>query len=167
MLLRPFLTSILSTTCCLDTCPSQVNTVQSFSVIVPQPFKLIHNNVFLGALDHWQYPSDSQCGRKFSNEPYIGTPFTQDFTIDEDGNAIVSWSCAGVGVSSPRSMSNLKSFLVFSVDLLSRGGHLKLSNTPLSISLFGKKICMGQHFGMDAIIFVSFILRTTGTCMMG
>ena len=35
-------------------------------------------------------------------------------------------------------MLNLKSFLVFSVDLLSRGGHLKLLNTPLSDSVFGK-----------------------------
>ena len=35
-------------------------------------------------------------------------------------------------------MLNLKSFPVFSVDLLSRGGHLKLSNTPLSVSVFGK-----------------------------
>ena len=35
-------------------------------------------------------------------------------------------------------MLNLKSFLVFSVDLLSRGGNLKLSNTPQSIFLFGK-----------------------------
>lgn len=90
ILLCPFLTSILTTTCCLDTCPSQVNTVQSFSVIVPQPFKSIHNNVFLDALDHWQYPSDSQCGRKFSNEPSVGTPFTENFTVDEDGNAIMS-----------------------------------------------------------------------------
>ena len=79
MLLRPFLTSITTTTCCLDTCPLQVNTVQSFSVIVPQPSKSIHNNVFVDALDR----------------------------------------------------------------------------------------CMGQHFGMEATIFVSFTLRTTGTCMMG
>ena len=139
MLLRPFLTSIITTTCCLDTCPSQVNTFQSLSVILPQPSKSIHNNVFLDALDDWQYPPDSQCGRKFSNAPSVGTPFTEDFTIDEDGNAIMSWYCAGVRVSSPRSVLNLKSFLVFSVDLLSRGGRLKLSNTPLSISLFGKR----------------------------
>ena len=49
-------------------------------------------------------------------------------------------------MSSPRSMFNLKSFLVFSVDLLS---------------------CMGQHFGMEATTFESFTLRTTGTCMTG
>ena len=35
-------------------------------------------------------------------------------------------------------MLNFKSFLVFSVDLLSRGGYLKLSSTPLSVSVFGK-----------------------------
>lgn len=50
----------------------------------------------------------------------------------------MSWHCAGVRVGSPRSMLNLKSFIVFSVDLLSRAGYLKLSNTPMSIYLFGR-----------------------------
>ena len=138
MLLRPYLTSTISTTCCLNTCPLQVHTVQSLSVILPQPSQHINNNVFLDALDDWQHPPDSHCGRKFASEPSEGTPFSEDVTIDENGNANMSWHCAGVRVSSPRSMLNLKSFLVFSVDLLSRGGSLKLSNTPLSILLFGK-----------------------------
>ena len=50
----------------------------------------------------------------------------------------MSWHCAGVRVSSPRSMLNLRSFIVFSVDLLSRAGYLELSNTPMSIYLFGR-----------------------------
>ena len=106
MLLRLFLASVTTTTRCLDTCPSQVNTVQSLSAIMPQPFTSIHKNVFLDALDDWQRPPDSQCRRKFSNKPSIGTPFTEDVTIDEDGNENMSWHCAGVRVSIPRSMLN-------------------------------------------------------------
>ena len=41
-------------------------------------------------------------------------------------------------MSSPCLMLKLKSFLVFSVDLLTRGGYLKLSNTPPSVSVFGR-----------------------------
>ena len=65
-------------------------------------------------------------------------PFNEDVTLDDHGYANMSWHCAGLRVSSPRSMLNLKSFIVFSVDLLSRVGYLKLSNTPMSIYLFGR-----------------------------
>ena len=138
LLLCPYLTSLITSTCCLNSCPLQVHTVQSLSVILPQPSQHINNNAFLDALDDWLQPPDSHCGRKFESQPSEGTPFTEDVNIDENGNANMSWHCAGVRVSSPRSMLNLKSFLVFSVDLLSRGGHLKLPNTPLSVSVFGK-----------------------------
>ena len=94
--------------------------------------------MFLDALGDWQHPPDSLCGRKFASQPPEGTPFSEDVTLNENGNAHMSWHCAGVRVSSARLMLNLQSFLVFSVDLLSRGGHLKLSNTPHSVSLFGK-----------------------------
>ena len=138
MLLCPYLTSIITSTCCLNTCPLQVQTVQSLSVILPQPSQHINDNAFLDALDDWLQRPDSHCGRKFGSQPSQGTPFSEDVTIDENGNAIMSWHCAGVRMSSPRSMLNLKSFLVFSVDLLSRGGYLKLPNTPPSVSVFGR-----------------------------
>ena len=138
MLLCPYLTSLITSTCCLNSCPLQVHTVQSLSVILPQPSQHINNNAFLDALDDWLQPPDSHSVRKFGSQPSEGTPFTEDVTIDENFNANISRHCAGVRVSSLRSMLNLKSFLVFSVDLLSRGDHLKLSNTPLSVSVFGK-----------------------------
>ena len=138
VLLCSYLTSTITTTCCLNTCPSQVHTVQSLSVILPQPSNNLNSDVFLDSLDDWQSPPDSNCGRKFATKPSGGIPFTEDVTLDEHGNANMSWHCAGVRASSPRSMLNLKSFIVFSVDLLSRAGYLKLSNTPMSIYLFGR-----------------------------
>ena len=138
LLLRPYLTSTITTTCCLNTCPLQVHTVQSLSVVLPQPSNNLNSNVFLDSLDDWQSPPNSNCRRKFATQPSGGIPFSEDVTIDEHGNANMSWHCAGVRVSSPRSVLNLKSFLVFSVDLLSRAGFLKLSNTPMSIYLFGR-----------------------------
>ena len=107
------------------------------SVTLSQPSKLT-SSIFLDALEDCQHQPDYQCGRKFSNKPAEEIPFNEDVTFDEHGHADTSWHCAGVRVSSRRVMLNLKSFLVFSVDLLSRGGNLKLSNTPQSIFLFGK-----------------------------
>ena len=107
------------------------------SVTLSQPSKLT-SSIFVDALEDWQHPPDSQCGRKFSNKPTEEIPFNEDVTFDEHGHADTSWHCVGVRVSSRRVMLNLKSFLVFSVDLLSRGGNLKLSNTPQSIFLFGE-----------------------------
>ncbi|KAJ7376530.1 hypothetical protein OS493_034267, partial [Desmophyllum pertusum] len=95
MLLRPYLTSTITTTCCLNTCPSQVHTLQSFSVILPQPSNHMNDNVFLDALDDWQHPPDSQCGRKFSRQPLEGIPFSEDITLDESGNANLTWHCVG------------------------------------------------------------------------
>ena len=68
MLLRPYLTSTITTTCCLTTCPLQVHSVHSMSVTLSQPSKLT-SSIFLDALEDWQHPPDSQCGRKFSNKP--------------------------------------------------------------------------------------------------
>ena len=79
----------------------------------------------------------------------------------------MSWHCAGVRVSSLRSMLNLKSFIVFSVDLLSRAGYLKLSNTPMSIYLFGRIFRLyGATLWNGGHYICVFYLRT-GTCMMG
>ena len=137
VLLSSYLTSTITTTCCLSTCPSQVYTITSWSVVLPQPANIV-NNVFLEAVDAWQYPPHSQCGRKFESQPPEGTSFNEDTTLDESGDAHMSWHCAGVRVSSPRTMLNLKSFIIFSVDLLSRGGLLQMSQTLPSISLFGR-----------------------------
>ena len=71
--------------------------------------------------------------KEISNKPAEEIPFNEVVTFDEHGHADTSWHCAGVRVSSRRVMLNLKSFLVFSVYLLSRGGNLKLSNTAQSI----------------------------------
>ena len=137
MLLRPYPTSTMTTTCCFTTLPLQVHSVQSMSVTLSQPSKLT-SSIFLDALEDWQHPPDSQCGRKFSNKPAEEIPFNEDVTFDEHGHADTSWHCAGVKVSSRHIMLNLKSFLVFSVALLSRPGNFKLSNMPQSIFLFGK-----------------------------
>ena len=48
--------------------------------------------------------------------------------MNEHGNTHTSWHCAGMRVSAPRTMLNLKSFVLFSVDL----------QVPLSISIFGQ-----------------------------
>lgn len=104
VLLCSYLTSTITTTCCL-TCPSQVHTVQSLSVILPQPSNNLNSNVFLDSLDDWQSPADSNCGRKFATKPSGRIPFKDDVTLDEHGNANMSWHCAGVRVSSPRSIA--------------------------------------------------------------
>ena len=136
------------------------------SVTLSQPSKLT-SSIFPDAFEDWQHPPDSQCGRKFSNKPAEEIPFNEDVTFDEHAHADTSWHCAGVRVSSRRVMLNLKSFLVFSVDLLSRGGNLKLSNTLQSIFCLGNALhCMGQHCGMGVTIFVPFIIIICGTCMM-
>ena len=61
VLLCSYLTSTITTTCCLNTCPSQVHTVQSLSVILPQPSNNLNSDVFLDSLDDWQSPPDSNC----------------------------------------------------------------------------------------------------------
>ena len=98
-------------------------TVQSMSVTLSQPSQLT-SQIFLDSLKDWQHPPDSQCGRRFSNKPAEGIPFNEDVTFDEHGNADSSWHCTGMRVSSHCLKLNLKSFFVFSVVLLCRGGNL-------------------------------------------
>lgn len=118
---------------------TKIWSIETSHSILLQPSNNLNSNVFLDSLDDWRSPQDSNCGRKFAaTQPAGGIPFSEDVTIDKHGNANMSWHCAGARVSSPGSMLNLKSFLVFSVELLSRAGHLKLSNTPISIYLFGR-----------------------------
>ena len=64
-------------------------------------------------------------------------------------------------------MFNFKSFLVFSVDLLSRGGYLKLSNMPPVISVFGNSLKLyGATLWNGGHYILSFVLRATGASMM-
>ena len=99
-------------------------TVQSMSVTLSQPSQLT-SQIFLDSLKDWQHPPDSQCGKRFSNKPAEGIPFNEDVTFDEHGNADSSWHCTGMRVSSHCLKLNLKSFFVFSVVLLCRGGNLQ------------------------------------------
>lgn len=141
MLLTPYLTSTVSTVCCLDTCPLKQHTVKSMSIVLPQPADTTDRcNIFSKSLDDWQHPPHSNCGRKFSSKPSDETLFNEDVTLNaENGDAHVSWHCAGTRVSSPRTMLDLKTFVIFSVDLLSRGGLLTIHHTPQSIFLYGNR----------------------------
>ena len=109
ILLRPYLTSTITTTCCLKTCPLQVNSVLSMPVTLSQPSKLT-TSIFLDALEDCQHPPDSQCGRQFSHKPAEEIPFNEDVTFDEHGHADTSRNCAGVRVSSHRVMLNISRF---------------------------------------------------------
>ena len=52
MLLTPYLTSTVSTVCCLDTCPLKQHTVKSMSIVLPQPADTMdRRNIFSKSLD--------------------------------------------------------------------------------------------------------------------
>jgi len=138
MLLSPYLTSTGTSVCCLDTCPSKRHTVKSMSVVLPQPANPIDiRSIFSTSLDDWQHPRHSNCGRKFPSQPSDGIPFYKDVTLNENGDAHLSSHCAGTRVSSPRTMLDFKTFVIFSVDLLSRGPLLTIPHIPQSIFLYG------------------------------
>ena len=169
MLLTPYLTSTVSTVCCLDTCPLKQHTVKSMSIVLPQPADTMdRRNIFSKSLDDWQHPQHSNCGRKFSSKPSDETLFNEDVTLNaENGDAHVSWHCAGTRVSSPRTMLDLKTFVIFSVDLLSRGGLLTIHHTPsLSSCMETDLNLLEQPFGMVHTIFACSISRMAGTCTM-
>ena len=107
----------------------------------------------------------SQCGRKFINKPTEDVLFYEDATLNENGDAHVSRYCAGIRTSTACTMLNLKSFIIFSVDL-SRGGVLKLSRVTPQIVLFGQNFNLVQHFGMVDTTSAPFILTMAGFCMM-
>lgn len=131
--------------CCLDTCPSKRHTVKSMSVVLPQPANPIDSrSIFSKSLDDRQHPRHSNCGRKFSSQPSDGIPFYEDVTLNKNDDAHLSWHCAGTRVSSPRTMVDLKTFVILSVDLLSRGGLLTIPHIPQSIFLYGN---MFKRFG--------------------
>jgi hypothetical protein len=111
------------------------------------------NNVFTSALNVWTKPGVSQCKRRFYSRPHPTTPCVKDVTLDENGCAHESWHCSGVREISERSLNNLKNFFVFSVDLLSRCGLLRLAQVPLHIvlngntyNLYGATLWNGSHY---------------------
>lgn len=142
VLLNPYLMNTTTTTCCSATCPSQVHTMKSTLLVLPQPTPNTRAEDVFNSLNRWLYPQDSQCGRKFASRPSERISFYEDATLNENAEAHISWHCAGIRVSNPRTMLNMKSFIIFSVDLLSRGGFLKLSDTPLSTSIFGRNVSL-------------------------
>ena len=166
-LLSPYLVNSTVTTCSSNFCPAPVNTVKSTSIILPLPTgNHSGENVFSHSLTAWLFPGDSQCGRKFINKPTEDVLFYEDATLNENGDAHVSWYCAGIRTSTARTMLNLKSFIIFSVDL-SRGGVLKLSRVTPQIVLFGQNFnLLVQHFGMVYTTSAPFILTMAGFCMM-
>ena len=122
-LLSPYLMSTTTSTCCSATCPNPVQTAQSTSLILPLPASDIRGaDAFFDSLKRWLYPDDSQCGRKFASKPSDEVSFYEDLTLNEHGDAHTSWHCAGLWVSAPHTMLNLKSFVLLSFDLLSREG---------------------------------------------
>ena len=136
-LLGPYLCSKVTSQCRLSTCPRPVEILNSCTVNLGIPADL-SNNVFLSALNDWLQPSVSTCKRRFLSEPQPPTPCVEDVILDDNGCAHSSWHCSGVRENSERSLYNLQNIFVFSVDLLSRGGLLKLPEVPLSIVLHGR-----------------------------
>ena len=95
------------------------------------------------------------------------TALYEDAPLNENGDAHVSWHCAGIRTSTARTMLNLKSFIIFSVDLLSRGGVLKCHGCHRRLYyLFKTLTFMVQHFGMVDTTSAPFILTMAGFCMM-
>lgn len=141
-LLNPYLMKTTTSTCSLPTCPNPVQRVQSTSLILPLLTSDISRETFLDSLEHWLYPDGSQCGGKFASKPSEEVSFYEDLTLNKHGDAHTPWHCAGVRVSAPHTLLNLKSFVLFSVNLLSRGGAPKLAQTPFLNS------CFGQNFSL-------------------
>ena len=96
------------TTCSFGFCPAPVNTVTSTSMILPLPTgNHSGENVFSHSLTAWLFPGDSQCGRKFTNKPTQDVLFYEDAALNENGDAHVSWPCAGIRTNTARTMLNL------------------------------------------------------------
>jgi hypothetical protein len=152
--LRPYLRSTVTSTCSLNTCPLLVHTSTSCTVNLGFPSQSTsHNNIFSGAIDDWLNPQVSECRRKFPCKPLNDIPSVEDVSLDENGDPQASWHCLGVRKCTERSFTNLKNFFIFSVDLISRGGMLKLSQVTQSISLngttytlYGATLWNGGHY---------------------
>jgi len=80
-LLSPYLVNSTVTTCSSNFWPAPVNTVKSTYIILPLPTgNHSRENVFSHSLTARLFPGDSQCGRKFTNEPTEDVLFYEDAT---------------------------------------------------------------------------------------
>nr|XP_058954461.1 uncharacterized protein LOC131781763 [Pocillopora verrucosa] len=86
----------------------------------------------------WGGTTTAVCGRKFQQKPASSVSFQQDVTLDANGNASVSWHCAGQRTSTPQVMTNCQNIVIFSVDLLSGAGMLHINDLPPKITVQGK-----------------------------
>lgn len=151
-LLRPYLSSKVTSRCRLKTCPRPLEIASSCSVNMGIPTNQ-GNNIFTSALNVWKDPGITQCKRRFGSKPHPTIPCVKDVTLDENGCAHESWHCSGVREVSGRSLDNLKSFFIFSVDLISRSGLLRLAQVPSHIvlngntyNLHGATLWNGRHY---------------------
>ena len=81
----------------------------------------------------------SYCKRKFVSKPPATVPHFEDIAVNIECEPTVSWHCLGVRKCSTRQFVNSRNFVVFSVDLLTRQGMLKLSQVPSTVALSGKE----------------------------
>lgn len=137
-LLQSVLTTTTTTTCNLVSCPSYLNTYKTCNIVLncSQGDKCC----FEKSLNEWMYPEATQCKRKFKSEPPSGIACSKDLTIDCQGQEFTSWHCSGVRTSTPREFCNFQNIFVFSVDLHSRAGHMKVHDIPTTIHSNLKKL---------------------------
>ena len=152
--LRPYLYTVVTTECRLHTCPSPRHTYTSFTTNLGYPAHHLNNIIFSDSLHSWLYLNVSQCHRKFNCKPLKHNAYIGDVILDDQGNP-QTWHCTGYRdcVNDGRILVNLRDVFIFSADLLSRGGVLKLSQVPQSIvlqgkifNLFGATLWNGSHY---------------------
>ena len=163
--------------CNSETCPSPINLVATSHITLNLPSQYFaDSNIVLEALGAWLQPPNSRCGRKFSSQSQQDTLHFENVSLGDDGNAIISWHCSGKRSYSLRVMLNLKSFLIISVDLLSRPNR----NTPTALPALTKikylhlfwfldrnLPFMAQRYGMVPITSQHFNLIPFGLYMIG
>ena len=103
----------------------------------------------------------------FPDQPPQGALYFENESLDDNANAHVSWHCSGQRTYSPRVMLNLKSFVIVSVDVLSRPNNnlpiLTMDQVPAVISISGKDFpFLVQHCGMVHITYRCFSLMVCG-----
>ena len=138
--MSPYMKNSTSTTC---QSPNPVDFVTSSHITLDYPEGCtVEQNIVLKALDSWLHPCTSRCGRKFPDQPPQGAFYFENESLDDNANAHVSWHCSGQRTYSPRVMLNLKSFVIISVDVLSRPNKnlpiLTMDQVPAVISISRK-----------------------------
>ena len=141
--MSPYMKSGTSTSCQSETCPHPIDFVTSSHITLDYPVGCtVEQNIVLKVLDSWLHPCTTRCGRKFPDQPPQGALYFENESLDDNANAHVSWHCSGQRTYSPRVMLNLKSFVIVSVDVLSRPNNnlpiLTMDQVPAVISISGK-----------------------------